>query len=61
MILLYVTVNVYSAVCKELEQDTKINGVDVIGEIRKHHSIFNVAFGKGSTENYEQYYKNNKF
>lgn len=60
-ILLYVTVNVYSAVCKELEQDTKINGVDVIGEIRKHHSIFNVAFGKGSTENYEQYYKNNKF
>ena len=60
-ILVYTTVNAYYSLCQELKEDTKINGVDVIAEINKHYKILELAESKKSTENFENYYKNQRF
>lgn len=57
-ILVNTTVNAYAAICDELEIDTNIDGIDVIGEIKKHYAILIDAQEKKSTENFEKYHKN---
>jgi len=59
-ILANTTVNAYSALCKELGEDTLIDGVDIIAEINKHYLILKEAEAKKSTLNFENYYKNFK-
>ena len=59
-ILVSVTVNAYYAVCKELNESTDIEGIDIIKEINKHYAVLKDAEAKKSTENFERYYKNFK-
>lgn len=59
-ILVNVTFNSYYALCEELDEETSIEGIDVVAEINKHHKILNNAYLKRSTEKFENYYKNFK-
>lgn len=59
-ILVNVTVNAYFAACEEIEEDTKIDELDIISEINKHYKVLKDADLKKSTENFENYYKNFK-
>ena len=56
-ILANVTVNAYSAACKEIGMDTKIDGIDIIAEINKHYKILKEAESKKNTTNFDNYYK----
>lgn len=58
--LVNTTVNAYYVLCKELGEETTIDGIDIIAEIKKHYEILKEAEKKKSTENFENYYKNFK-
>lgn len=60
LMMYYVIHITYSYFCNEINDDTKINNIDVIKYLGKHLNRLGKQYSERSTPNFEHYYKNPK-
>lgn len=58
-IMLYNTLcHTYLTICKALQQDTKINEIDIVFELNQAYALLEQQYIKRTTENFNYYYQN---
>ena len=57
--MLYNTLcHTYLMVCETLQQDTKINDIDIVSELNQAYALLEQQYSRRTTENFEYYYQN---